>query len=97
VRITSADNSAVAVNIAVDQGGLPGQAFAASLSGTVATSHQRVRQRMEHGEWQTVGGVRWSRKTINFHDEVKRAEITTTELRLNFGMRRHDLATKPRA
>ncbi len=76
--------------------GLPTRTFGAVLSGTVTTDYQRVRNRSEISEWQAVDGVEWPRKTVKFHDDLKRAEITTTEIKLNSAIRREDLSAKPR-
>jgi hypothetical protein len=98
IRITSADDSDVVVEISVDPGtGLPIRGYSAPLSGSVTTTYQRVRQRMEYREWQSAGAIRWPHKTINYHDDVKRAEITTTEIQLNPSMRPEDLSSQPRA
>lgn len=95
VRIISAEGTVV--DISVDQGvGLPVRTFGTVLSGTVTTNYQHARDRTEYSEWQTVDGIQWPHKIIKFHDDVKRAEITTTEIKLNTDIRYDDLCTKPR-
>lgn len=84
-------------NIAVDPGsGLPVQSFGTVLSGTVSADYRRVRDRTEYSEWESVGSIKWPHKTVKFHDDVKRAEITTTEIKFNVGLRAAELAAKPR-
>lgn len=94
VRITASD---VGVDILVDPAsGLPVRSSAVdpSPSGTVTGNYQQVRQRAEVLEWQMVDGIRWPHKTVNFHDDVKRAEITTTSIKINSGMNRNVLSDR---
>ncbi|HLJ47400.1 MAG TPA: hypothetical protein VKU01_15395 [Bryobacteraceae bacterium] len=93
---TVSSGGTVVDNFVIDPGsGLPVQSFGTVLSGTVSADYRRVRDRMDYSEWQKVGGIQWPHKTIKFHDDVKRAEITTTEIKLNVGVRAAELAAKP--
>ncbi len=94
VRIVAADGTVE--DIAVDpRTGLPARSFGTVVSGTVTTGYQRVRDRTEYAEWQTADGIQWPHKTVKFHDDVKRAEITTTEIRLNTGVQLEELSARP--
>jgi hypothetical protein len=96
IRVVSSDGKD-ADDIAVDPGtGLPLRSFGTVLSGTVTSDYRRVRDRTEYSEWQTVGRIQWPHKTVKFHDDVRRAEITTAEIKLNVGIRLPDLSAKPR-
>ncbi len=97
IRITR-DGSDFAKDLVVDPGsGLPLRISATSLSGTPATTYRRIRQRLEFIEWQTVEGIKWPHKLLNFHDDVKRAEITTSVIKINSGLDFSELSRKPGA
>ncbi len=93
VRIASRIEATVAVDIEVDRNsGLPTRSYGAAQSGRASAGYRTIHQRTEYVEWQTAYGIRWQHKTIKYHDNVKRAEITTTSLKFNSGMRREELA-----
>ena len=95
IRITR-DGSDFAKDLVVDPGsGLPLRISATSLSGTPATTYRRIRQRLEFIEWQIVEGIKWPHKLLNFHDDVKRAEITTSVIKINSGLDFSELSRKP--
>jgi hypothetical protein len=96
IRITR-DGSDRAKDIVVHpESGLPLRIFGTPLSGTPATTYRRVRQRLEFVAWQTLDGIKWPHKLLNFHDDVKLAEITTSAIKINSGLDLADLSRKPR-
>ena len=96
IRITR-DGSNVAKDLVVDpESELPVRSLSTHLSGTPATTYRRIRQRLEFIEWRTVDGIEWPQKLLNFHDDVKRAEITTSAIEINLGLDLSELSRKPR-
>ena len=46
-------------------------------------------------QWQATGGIMFPRHITNLHEGKKLAEITVVEIKLDHGLKRGDLATKP--
>jgi hypothetical protein len=96
IRIAAENNVTGSIDIVVDRSSaLPVRSFASPLAGSPASSYQRVRQRMEFIEWQTANSIRWPHRTFNFHDDVKRADIVTTALKIDSGLDAHELSSRP--
>lgn len=66
-----------------------------TLSGKVSTTYRRLPKKLEFTAWRTVGGIEWPQKLVNFHEDVKVAEITTTEVASDVGLDPYDLSRKP--
>ena len=95
IRI-SRDGSKAAKDLVVDpEFGLPVRISSEHLSGKPTTTYRRIRQRLEYIGWQTVDGIKWPHKLLNFHDDVKLAEITTSAIEINSGLDVRELARKP--
>jgi hypothetical protein len=74
---------------------LPLRIIGTTLSGEVGGAYRRLPQRMEFAAWRTVAGLKWPQKLFNFHDELKMAEITTMDVRINSGLKIGELARRP--
>ncbi len=92
------DSSTRGNSIVVDlESGLPLRIAGTTLSGKVGTTYRRLPKRLEFAEWRTVGGIEWPQKLLNFHEDVKVAEITTTEIGIDVGLDPRELSRKPAA
>lgn len=76
---------------------LPLRIVGTTLSGEVGTTYRRLPQRLEFVQWRTVAGIKWPQRLVNFHDDVKMAEITTTQIGIDVGLDLDDLARRPQA
>jgi hypothetical protein len=92
------DGGARGKDIIVDlKSGLPLQIVGTTLSGKVSTTYRRLPKKLEFAEWRTVGDIEWPQKLVNFHEDVKVAEITTTEIAVDVGLDPLELSRKPQA
>ncbi len=50
---------------------------------------------MRYDGWKEVSGVRFPTHRINYQSGLKRGEVTTSDIRVNVGLRAEDLSAKP--
>jgi hypothetical protein len=62
---------------------------------SLADPDHPVPAEMHYEDWKTISGVQFPMRRVNFHSGLKRGEVTTTDLRINAGLRAADLAAKP--
>jgi hypothetical protein len=62
---------------------------------SLANPDRPVPAEMHYEGWSEISGVRFPTHRVNYHSGVKRGEVTTEDIRVNAGLRPHDLAAKP--
>lgn len=66
-----------------------------SASVSLADPNRPVPAEMHYDGWKEVSGVRFPTHRVNYQSGVKRGEVTTSDIRVNGGLRPQDLAAKP--
>ena len=62
---------------------------------SLADPNRPVPAQMRYEEWKEVSGVRFPTHRVNSLSGIKRGEVTTSDIRVNVGLRKEDLAAKP--
>lgn len=50
---------------------------------------------MHYEQWKEISGVRFPTHRLNYQSGLKRGEVTTSDIRVNAGLRLEDLSVKP--
>lgn len=92
IEIADNANSGKKIQFTLDPAtGLPVKSTTISISET----GQPIAQEMQLGQWLRIDGILFPHHNLNFHDGVKRAEITVDSLKINSNLNPADLALKP--
>ena len=62
---------------------------------SLADPDRPVPSEMRYEEWKAISGVRFPTHRVNYLSGLKRGEVTTSDIRVNVGLRAQDLAAKP--
>jgi hypothetical protein len=91
-HVVRIEHDAKATDLTLDPGtNLPIKSAGVSL----ADPNRPVPAEMRYEEWREVSGVRFPTHRVNSLSGLKRGEVTTSDIRVNVGLRKEDLAVKP--
>ncbi len=62
---------------------------------SLADPDHPVQSEMRYEQWKDVSGVRFPVHRVNYQSGMKRGEVTTSDIRVNAGLRLQDLEAKP--